>query len=392
MRKISIVLVGASGYGHVYLRELLQEENEQMVLAGVVDISPERSKYYQELQEMKIPIYQSLEKFYEENKADLAIISTPIHLHKEHSCLAMNHGSDVLCEKPISTNLADIQKMRETAEETGRFLAVGFNWSFTDSVQQLKKQILAGEFGQAKRFKSLTLWPRDQDYYNRSAWAGKKHSPNGEVILDSIASNATAHHLHHMLYLAGKATDQSASIAELKAELYKANDIETFDTCAVQIKTEENIDVLYLASHAVKESKGPTYVLEFERATISFDQDKESSEIVVEWDNGKKQSYKDPSHTLAKLEVCVQAILRGDHEILCGIEAATPHAKAIQAMHQSVPEIPEFPPAFIQYNESEKLVSVEGLAETWIDCFEKWSLPSELNIKWSQQGKTVKVE
>lgn len=391
-RKVSIVLVGASGYGHIYLQELLQEENEQMVLAGVVDISPERSKYYQELLDRKIPIYGSLEKFYEENKADLAIISTPIHLHKEHSCLAMNHGSDVLCEKPLTTNLEDIKKMKETSEATGRFLAVGFNWSFTDSVQQLKKRILAGEFGQAKRFKSLTLWPRNLDYYNRSAWAGKRASPSGEIILDSIASNATAHHLHHMLYLAGKAIDQSASLAELTAELYRANEIETFDTCAVKIKTQENIDIFYYASHAVEESKGPRYVLEFEKATIRFDQNEDPSDIVVQWDDGKKERYPDPSHTLEKLKVCVQAILREDHDILCGIQASTPHAKAIQAMHQSVPEIPEFPPALVQYNEKEKRVSVEGLAETLIECYEKWSLPADLNVKWSQPGKNVQVE
>ncbi|GIN72710.1 oxidoreductase [Bacillus sp. J14TS2] len=391
-RKVSIVLVGVSGYGHTYLRELLQKENKQIFLAGVVDISPEKSNYYREIQEMRIPIYTSLEEFYENNKADLAIISTPIHLHKEQSCLAMENGSDVLCEKPISTSLEDIQKMKETSEKTGRFLAVGFNWSFTDVVQQLKRQILDGEFGRAKRFKSLTLWPRNQDYYNRSAWAGKKYSLKGKIILDSIASNATAHHLHHMLYLAGNSIDQSADITELTAELYRANEIETFDTCAVKMKTTDDIDIFYYASHAVKEAKGPKYVLEFEKAAISFDQGGETSDIVVQWNDGRKICYEDPSHTLAKLKVCVQAILRGDHNILCGIEAATPHAKAIQAIHQSVPNIPEFPPAIVQYSESEKLISVEGLADILIECYEKCSLPVDLDVKWSQRGKSIQVE
>ncbi|MCJ7841439.1 Gfo/Idh/MocA family oxidoreductase [Lederbergia sp. NSJ-179] len=392
MKKISVVLAGASGYGHSYLREILQEGNKFIKLVGVVDIAPERSQYYQELVKRKIPIYASLQTFYQEHQADLAIISTPIHLHREHSCLAMNHGSHVLCEKPMASDPEDIEKMKETSEKTGKFLAIGFNWSFTDSVQKLKRDILAGKFGKIKRCKSLTLWPRTKDYYNRSAWAGKKYSSNGEMIFDSIANNATAHHLHHLLYLNGDSISQSAQIADLTAELYKANDIETFDTCAVKIKTRSNVDIYYYASHAVDEANGPQYVIEFERATICFHQNESPSDIIALWEDGRKTKYEDPAHTMAKLAVCVQAILRGDDDILCGIEAATPHAKAIQAMHQSVPEAQVFPEVLIHYNEKEKLLSVEGLSEVLMECYENWCLPSDLDVEWSQRGREVVVD
>lgn len=182
VKKVSILLVGMSGYGNVYLKELLTKKNENASLIGVVDINPKRSDYYEEIIHRDIPIYKSMSEFYSNNHSDLAIISTPIHLHKEQSCYAMNRGSNVLCEKPMSANPEDIQTMIDTRDKTRKFLAIGFNWSFTTSVQQLKKDILNGNFGKMKRLKSIALWPRTQDYFNRSNWAGKKHSHDGDMI------------------------------------------------------------------------------------------------------------------------------------------------------------------------------------------------------------------
>lgn len=390
--KVSIVLVGAGGYGQTYLKELLYGNNEQIRLAGVVDISPESSKYYNDLMERKIAIYHSLEDFYQEHTAELAIISTPIHLHAEHSCVAMLNGSNVLCEKPIAADDQHIKKMKETSDETGKFLAVGFDWSFAPPVQALKQDILAGAFGKAKRLKSLTLGPRSKDYYNRSAWAGKKYSANGDLIYDSAANNAFAHYLHHLLYLTGESIDTSAEISQLTAELYKANEIETFDTCAVRMTTTSNVEICYYASHAVDQVKQPQYLLEFEDATITYHQDQDPSTITAKWHDGRTKTYNDLNrYQMAKIDVCLQAIVRGDDAILCGIEATTPHVDSIHAMHRSVEQPHVFPEEMIKYDEEANLLFVEGLSDSLMKCYQDWCLPSDLAIEWSKRGNEVKL-
>lgn len=392
-RKVSVVLVGVSGYGNTYLRELLYENNRLINLTGVVDIAPKNSNFYQELIERNIPIYHSLRDFYKVNNADLAIVSTPIHLHSEHSCEAMMNGSNVLCEKPIAIDYKDIKKMKQTSKDTGKFVAIGFNWSFAPSIQQLKNDILAGEFGKAKRFKSITLWPRTKDYYNRSPWAGKKYSAQGDMIYDSIASNSAAHYLHHLLYLNGEEINKSAQISHLTAELYKVNNIDTFDTCAIKMITESNVEVYYYATHAVEEVRNPQYVLEFEEATISYNQDSEPSDIIVKKNDGSMKKYEDPNqHRFAKLEICIQAIIRGDHRILCGIEAAIPHVDSIHAIHQSNTHPLTFPDEIIKYNQASNLLTVVGLGNTLMTCYKNWCLPFDLNIKWSKRGKNVKIQ
>ena len=389
VKKVSILLVGMSGYGNIYLKELLTNKNENAFLKGVVDIDPQRSDYYKEIVKRDIPIYESLNQFYSNNHSDLAIISTPIHLHKEQSCYAMNHGSNVLCEKPMSADPEDIQALVDTRDRTGKFLAIGFNWSFTPSIQKLKSDILNGEFGKIKRLKSIALWPRTEDYYNRSGWAGKKYSPNGDMIFDSVANNATAHFLHHLFYITGDTIGTSAQLSRVTAELYRANAIETFDTCAVKMKTKSDIDIYYYATHAVKKTSDPQFVIECDKATITYQSG--YGDVVATWKDGTKKTYEDPENEhLAKLDVCIQAIQQGNQQILCGPEAASSHLQCIYAMHQSVPEINTFPNDVAEYNKEEKLYWVDGLADTLLDCYVNWSLPTEQNVEWSVKGKTIK--
>lgn len=119
-KQVSVVLVGIGGYGNMYLRALLDPQNVNAYVEGVVDVVPENSNYYQEIIEQNIPVFESLEVFYQEHNADLAIISTPIHLHKHQSCIAMENGSHVLCEKPATANRKHLQEMIETRDRTGK--------------------------------------------------------------------------------------------------------------------------------------------------------------------------------------------------------------------------------------------------------------------------------
>lgn len=390
-KNVSVLLVGISGYGHTYLRELFSADNEIAYLIGAVDINPKRSAYYDEMKKRKIPIYNSMEKFYENHQADLAIISTPIHLHKEQSIYAMKKGSHVLCEKPMTANPEDIKEMVDIRDQTGKFLAIGFNWSFAPSVQQLKSDIISGKFGKAKRFKTIVLWPRNDDYYARSSWAGKEYSPNGDMIFDSVANNATAHFLHHLFYLSGDTLDTSAQIDKITAELYKVNDIETFDTCAVKVRTKSNIDILYIASHAVRDNRSPQFIMEFEKATINY-YPGHNSRMVATFIDGSIIEYGDPEvERNSKFSVCIKAILEGHNDILCGVEAATPHVQSIYAMHQSVPAVPKFPLQITKRDEKQSLNWVEGLEELLLNCYKQWKIPSELNVEWSKKGKTITI-
>ena len=390
---VSIVLIGIGGYGDNYLKLLLDSEDQTIAnIVGVVDIKPEKSQNYNRIVERNIPIYYSIEEFYAQSSADLAIISTPIHFHTYQTCYALSHGSHVLCEKPMCASPEEAKQIIEARDRAGKFVAIGFNWSFSPSVQQFKKDIMNGVYGKPKRLKTLTLWPRNKAYYERSNWAGKIKDEKGNLILDSVASNATAHFLHHMFYILGLNKDQSTAIKQVTAELYRANPIESFDTCAIEVKTVEDIDIYFYASHAVTENIGPNFIYEFENAIISYSHNDTHRKVTATFNDGTKKVYTDPEEERpAKLWKCIQAVASGDYDIDCGPEAAYQHVLCIDSIHKSVPDIPTFSNELTHVDEETQLTWVDGLDRILTNCYDNWSLPSDQNISWSKRGKTIEV-
>ncbi|MHC4942695.1 MAG: Gfo/Idh/MocA family protein [Planctomycetota bacterium] len=388
---VDIVLVGIGGYGQVYLSALLDEPARfPFRIAGAVDPEPQGCALFDRLKSLEIPVYSTLEEFYGELSAGLAVISSPIQHHSDQTVEALGHGSHVLCEKPAAATVQEVDRMMEARDEAGRFVAVGYQWSFTTTILTLKREILAGRFGAPKRMKSLCLWPRDDAYYNRNHWAGRMRDDQGRWVLDSPANNAMAHDIHNMLFLLGDKPDRSAEPAEVRAELFRANEIETFDTAALQIFLKNGVEVMFYGSHAIPSSHGPQFEFEFEHATILCSGDRMPVEICFE--DGTIKPYTHPNLEInwKKLWVCLEAVGQGK-EISCGLEAARPQVLCINGAQESMPETVEFPDRLIRVTEKHgsRLTWVEGLAEALTRAYDQWAMPSESNMKGAIPGASI---
>jgi len=251
---VSVALVGISGMGLYYLKTLLEEFPPGVLeLRAAIDPFPERSELYPRIKKLGIPVFDSLQKFYESSQAaELVVISSPIHYHVPQSCMALRSGSYVLCEKPLGATVQEAERLIQTRDESRRWVMIGYQWSYSAAIQALKKDIFAGLFGKPVRLKTICLWPREEAYYKRSDWAGRKKDESGNWILDSPANNAMAHFLHNLFYVLGDRVDRSAKPVQVAAELYRAYPIENFDSIACRAHTEEGTELLFYASHALK--------------------------------------------------------------------------------------------------------------------------------------------
>lgn len=377
--KVDVVLVGIGGYGEAYVSALLDEaQGQRCKIVGAVDPEPGRCSRLADMEAVGVPIFASLETFYERSTADLAVISSPIHYHTQHVLQALSNGCHVLVEKPVAAVPTDVDKMIEARNATGKFVAVGYQWSFTGTIIQLKKNILAGAFGTPIRGKCLTLWPRTESYYTRNDWAGKERDAEGRWILDSPANNAMAHYLHNMLFLFGSDMDRSAEPVSVEATLARANDIETFDTVAARFRTDGGNEALFFASHAIAEQDSiePRFSLEFEEATVDFPG--EMAPITVSYADGRIAEYRSPNETnhTHKLWACVNATL-GQGRISCGLEATRPHSRCIELLHQATPPISSFPEQNIRLTDTPggRLRWVEGLANIMENGYVRGAIP-----------------
>lgn len=393
--KLGVVLAGIGGYGGLYVTELLDRaESSGVVLKGVVDPFPENCQRIGEIRERGIPVHPNLASFYASSGADLAVISTPIQFHADDTCRALAHGSHVLCEKPAAARPQDVERMMAARDHAGRIVAVGYQWSFSRAVQALKRDILSGRFGKPVRMKTIVLWPRGWRYYARS-WAGRVKDPEGRWVLDSVAANATAHYLHNMLFLLGADADRSAMPVRIQAEVYRANDIENYDTSALRIWTREGVPLLFLATHAITPEgvRHPEFVYEFEHAQIRYFAEfgEGTGCIRAVLSDGSEINYGNPSDDdMAKFHDTVDAI-RSGAGVACGLETAVAHTFCMDAVHRALPEVPVFPEDWVVRDAVQRMTFVKGLAGMCNRCYDEWRLPSEAGATWAYKAKDVTV-
>ncbi len=79
---------------------------------------------------------------------DAVVVSTPPSVHAEMCIEALKAGKHVLCEKPLARTPDECRKVLKAAEESGRFLATGFNYRFYPSIQKAQALLNAGVIGE----------------------------------------------------------------------------------------------------------------------------------------------------------------------------------------------------------------------------------------------------
>ena len=77
-------MVGAGGFARTYLNALWGNMNpEGYDLVGIIDPYASNSTLYAEIVARGIPIYNTLEEFYQEHTAQLVCIVSPVYVHME---------------------------------------------------------------------------------------------------------------------------------------------------------------------------------------------------------------------------------------------------------------------------------------------------------------------
>ncbi len=280
--------------------------------------------------------------------------------------------------------------MIEAREEAGKWVGIGYQWSYTPTIQALKKDIMAGLFGKAKRLKTLLLWPRTSKYYGRNSWAGALKDAAGRWILDSPINNATGHYRHNCFYVLGGTRETSARPKSVVAELYRANDIQNYDTGAARAYTEDGVEILYYSTHPVKERIGPVFSYEFEKATVTLDD--RDQDVIATFEDGTTKSYGSPQVRIdQKVWDAMEAAGGEGKPMACPPEAARSQTLCMNGIQESPSEIVEFPESLTTVDgpPDDRLTWVPELAGVFKECYEQNKLPSELGASWAKAGETV---
>lgn len=138
------------------------------------DVRPERRERAVEL---GMKAYDNVEDFLADKSFDLVLVATSNNHHARYSCLAMEHGYNVICEKPAAMNAGEVQKMIETSEKTGKFITIHQNRRFDRDFRIIKKIIEEGYIGKPYVIESRIMSPNGSGcMFN---WRGMKDHGGG---------------------------------------------------------------------------------------------------------------------------------------------------------------------------------------------------------------------
>ncbi len=133
------------------------------------DIKPERA--YGSVKEMiaaelKLPATERI---------DFASVATPNHTHFEIAKAFAEAGINVMCDKPMTFDLAQAEELAKVVQKSGVVFGVTHNYTGYPLVRQARDMVLSGELGeiQAVRAYYLQGWLRtrlEKDAQKQAAW------------------------------------------------------------------------------------------------------------------------------------------------------------------------------------------------------------------------------
>jgi len=141
--QIGVMGVGRIGRMHA---ELLTRRVAGAAVAAVYDPDGESARTVGD--ELGIPVAGSIEEVLAAGDVDAVAICSSTATHAELIVAAAEAGKAIFCEKPVSLDLADVDRALAVVEAAGVPFQIGFNRRFDPGHQSVRDAVAAGTIGE----------------------------------------------------------------------------------------------------------------------------------------------------------------------------------------------------------------------------------------------------
>lgn len=178
-------------------------DNRATVVAGALSSNAERSKASAPSYDIDPSrAYGSYEAMFDAEsklptgeRIDFVSITTPNHTHFEIAREAVLAGFNVICDKPMTFDLAQAEELLKLVEESDVVFAVSHNYTGYPLVRMAREMILSGELGeiQAVRAQYIQGWLRtklESEDQKQAAWRTDPTKSGAAGAFGDIATHA----------------------------------------------------------------------------------------------------------------------------------------------------------------------------------------------------------
>jgi predicted dehydrogenase len=204
-RKLRMALVGGGQgafIGRVHVTAAILD-NRAALVAGALSSDAARAKA--SAPDYDIPesrAYGSYTELIEKEKAlpadqriDFITVATPNHTHFPIAKAAVEAGINVMCDKPMTFDLAQAEELAKLVQSKGVVFGVTHNYTGYPLVRQAREMILAGEFGEIQAIRSNYIqgWLRtrlETDDQKQAAWRTDPSKSGASGCFGDIGTHA----------------------------------------------------------------------------------------------------------------------------------------------------------------------------------------------------------
>ncbi|MFJ8646840.1 Gfo/Idh/MocA family protein [Streptomyces sp. NPDC093546] len=271
---IPVVLAGARGHGRWHLLNIHRLQRAGLVrLAGVCELRPLDAAELDGLGSPLQPPLQSddfgaLLDATGAGDGGIAVICTPIDTHTDLALTAAARGTHILLEKPPAPSFAEFRRMADGVRAAGTVCQIGFQSLGSHALPAIASLVAEGAVGEVTGIGAAGAWARDEAYFRRSPWAGKRRLDDGTDVVDGVLTNPLAHAVATALALDG--SPHAEDVAAIELELARANAIEADDTSCVRLTTARGTRVTVAVTLCAEEPGEPYVVVHGTRGRVTL--------------------------------------------------------------------------------------------------------------------------
>lgn len=165
------------GCGRIATNHVKAVLNNHLEFIAACDIEPENIESLlakHDLQnDISIARYSDYKQMIDEHpEVELVAIATSSGIHAEIALFCIEHGINVIIEKPMAMSISDAEMIIKRSDEKGVKVSACHQNRFNMAVQQMRKAVEAGRFGKVSNGSIHVRWNRGKQYYDQATWRG----------------------------------------------------------------------------------------------------------------------------------------------------------------------------------------------------------------------------
>lgn len=151
--RLAVIGGGPGSFIGAMHRQAARLDDRYEIVTGILSSDPDKSKKAaHELGMNPDRLYSSVQELLDKESArkdgiDVVAIMTPNDSHYEYSMSALEHGFDVICDKPMTNTLEEAEALHKKIQESGLVFCLTHNYTGYPMVRQAKAMVEDGQLG-----------------------------------------------------------------------------------------------------------------------------------------------------------------------------------------------------------------------------------------------------